>query len=488
MPISISRDEIRAIYRQGEDVVILRIESLVQRLNTLEDKIAKLEGQISKNSNNSHKPPASDGFCKKVRINLREKSDRKNGGQKGHPGHTLQLSDTPNEVKDHWVKNECDCGFNLNDIGATEFERRQIFNIPKIKPEVTEHRAWAKQCPRCGKIHKAKFPNNITAPVQYGSSVKATATYLNHYQLIPLERTVEVFRHLFQLPISEGSLIRFTQQAYDGLEKTDEVIVENIRDAEVGHFDESGMYVNKKRGWLNVAATQLFTHYFFHDKRGKEAMDAVGILPYFTGTAVHDGLKAYFLYLCKHGLCNVHHLRELKFQIEQCKQGWAGDMKKHLLCIKLAVDTAKKEGKNCLDKETIERFENKYNGIIVQGYQENPKLQEPKIPGKRGRRAQSSALNLLDRLKKYYVEVLRFMHDFNVPFENNLAERDGRMVKLQQKISGCFRTKDGADRFCRIRSFISTIKKHNLDVFDALHNIFEVNDGSVCLLPNSPPE
>lgn len=488
MAYSMSWDEIGSVYRQGENAVIELIETLIQRLNELEEKVLKFEGQINKDSHNSHKPPSSDGFKKKLRNNLREKSDRKSGGQKGHCGHTLEMSNTPDEVKDYWVNNTCDCGINLDTVEATEYERRQVFDIPRVKPTVTEHRAWIKRCPGCGKIHKAKFPKHIQGPVQYGERVKATAIYLNHYQLIPLERSGEMFENLFQLPISEGSLIRFTQQAYNGLEKTNEAIVEKIRTSAVGHFDESGMYVEKKRGWLNVAATQLFTHYFYHNKRGKEAMDTVGILPHFTGTAVHDGLKAYFLYMCKHGLCNVHHLRELIFQIEHCNQSWALEMKKHLLCIKQSVESTKGEGKSSLEKETIECFEKKYHEIIDRGYKENPIIPKPKIPGKRGRQAQSSALNLLDRFKKYHDAVLRFMYDFNVPFDNNLSERDGRMVKLQQKISGCFRTIDGANKFCRIRSFISTIKKHGHNVFDSLHKIFIVNDGSVCLLPDPHTE
>lgn len=487
MPFSISRDEIRAVYRQGEDAVISLVETLVERLNALEERVLKLEGQINKDSSNSHKPPASDGFKKKPRNNLREKSEHPRGGQIGHTGNTLQMSDTPDEVKDYFVNDECDCGFNLNEVAATEFERRQEFDIPEMEPQITEHRAWIKKCPKCGKVHKAKFPKRIRAPVQYGNRAKTAATYLNNYQLIPLERASELFKHLFGMPINEGSLIRFSQQAFDGLKRTDAVITEKIIQSDVAHFDESGMYVDKKRGWLNVAGTNLYTHYFYHNRRGKEAMDAAGILPDFHGTAVHDSYKSYWLYTqCKHALCNVHNLRDLKFEIEQCKQQWADEMKKHLLTIKWCVDTAKKEKKRCLDNEILDCFETRYDEIIDQGYTENPKVEKPKIPGKRGRQAQSSALNLLDHLKKYHTEILRFMHDFNVPFENNSAERDGRMIKCQQKISGCFRTKDGADKFCRIRSFISTVKKHGLNVFDSLHTVFIVNDGSISLLPTPP--
>lgn len=484
MTIDMPRDKIRAVYQQGEDAVIKLVESFINQLNVLEERVAKLEGQLSKNSQNSHKPPSSNGF-KKVPVNLREKSNRKSGGQIGHKGSNLPMSDSPDTIIDYKIEDKCDCGFNLSDIATVGYERRQEIDIPqKVKPIVTEHRAYKKRCPGCGKIHCGKFPDHVKAAVQYGSNTKAAAIYFNHSQLIPLERTTEIFQTIFSLPISESSLLKFTQQAYEGLEKTDVVIVDTITNASVAHFDESGMYVDKKRGWLNVAGTKLFTRYFYHEKRGKEAMDAAGILPNFTGNAVHDGYKTYFTYVqCNHSLCNVHHGRELVFEVEQCKQVWAGAMKKHLLTIKDEVEKAKENSLEALKKNMLEDFEKRYDEIIEQGYKANPKVEMPKIPGKRGRKAQSSALNLLDRLKKYKAETLRFMHDFNVPYENNQAERDGRMVKLQQKISGCFRTKEGAEKFCRIRSYISTVKKHGHNVFDALQNIFIVNDGTKSLLP-----
>jgi transposase len=484
MPIKITRDEIRTIYRQGEEAVITLVETLVDRINAHEERITKLEGQINKNSHNSHKPPSSDGF-KKTPVNHRTKSNRKSGGQPGHPGTTLQMSDHPDTIINCTINEYCDCGFSISGIDPFDFEKRQEFEIQILRPKITEYRAAKKRCPKCGKTHKAQFPNDIRATVQYGSKTKATALYLSHYQLIPMERTTEIFANLFSLPISEGSLNTFAQLAYDGLEKTEQVIVDNITNAKVAHFDESGMYVDKKRGWLNVAGTKLFTRYFFHEKRGKEAMDAAGILPNFKGVAIHDGYRSYFTYEeCDHGLCNVHHGRDLIFECEQCKQKWAAEMKEHLLNIKECVETAKEKNLPCLTKKEIVSFEKKYNKIIEQGYKENPKVKKPKPPGKRGRQAQSSSQNLLDHLKKYKVETLRFMHDFNVPFENNQAERDGRMVKLQQKISGCFRSKEGAERFCRVRSYISTVKKHGYNIFDSLKSVFIVNDGTKCLLPS----
>lgn len=481
MPFSMSRDEIREIYRQGEDAVVALIETLIQRLNVLEEEVTKLKNQISKDSHNSSKPPSSDPYRKP--CNLRKKSGRKSGGQPEHPGKTLELSATSDLVIDYPVSGKCSCGYCLDNVASQEFERRQEVDIPQVKPKTTEHRAEIKKCPRCGKIHKGVFPSSVKAPVQYGAGVKAAAIYLNQYQLIPLERTSELFNHLFHLPVSEGSLVTFARQAYEGLEKTELDIVEQIRAAKVGHFDETGLYVEKKRGWLNVAGTQRLTRYFFHDKRGKEAMDAADILPHFKGTAVHDGLKAYFLYTCKHGLCNVHHLREMKFQVEQCRQQWAKDMTEHLLAIKKQVGMAKEKNETCLTEEVLTGFEKKYEQIIEQGYKDNPVIPIQCKPGKRGRKAQSSTRNLLDRFKKYRTEVLRFMHDFSVPFDNNTAERDGRMVKVQQKISGCFRSREGAHTFCRIRSFISTIRKQGRDVYEELTKIFSVNNGNVSFLP-----
>jgi transposase len=481
MPIKMSRDEIRAVYRQGEDAVVALIEMLIQRLNALEQEVEKLKGQKAKDSRNSSKPPSSDQFRK--HLNLRERTDRTTGGQPGHPGNTLEMSDTPDVVVDYAVGGRCSCGQCLDDVAPDAFERRQVIDLPQVKPKITEHRAQIKKCPGCGKVHKGVFPSNVTAPVQYGADAKAAGVYLNQYQLIPLERTAELLKHLFHLPISEGSLVTFSRHAYEGLEKTEQDIVARIQGAEVGHFDETGLYVEKKRGWLNVAGTQNLTRYFFHDRRGKEAMDAAGILPHFKGTAVHDGLKAYFLYTCKHALCNVHHLREMKFQVEQCQQQWAKDMTQHLLDIKEKVSEAKKGNQTSLPVHVLESFEEKYAQIIQQGYNENPVVPVERRPGKRGRTAQSSTRNLLDRFKKYRPEVLRFMHDFKVPFDNNPAERDGRMVKTQQKISGCFRSREGASTFCRIRSFISTMRKQGHDVYESLTKIFTVNDRSVSLLP-----
>ena len=483
MPIKITRDEIRAVYRQGEDAVITLVETLVERINALEERVAKLEGQISKNSHNSHKPPSSDSF-KKTPVNHRKKSDRKSGGQPGHPGTTLHMTEHPDNVFDCTVNEFCDCGYNLSGVDSFEVERRQVFDIPDLRPKVTEFRAGKKRCPKCGKIHKGQFPTDIKATVQYGNKAKAAALYLTHYQLVPLERTTEIFANLFSLPISEGSLNTFTKIAHIGLEKTEQFIVENLIDANVAHFDETGFYVDKKRGWLNVAGTKLFTRYFFHKKRGREAMDAAGILPFFTGTAIHYAYRSYFTYdQCEHGLCNVHHGRDLIFETEQCKQMWAAKMKEHLLNIKETVESAKTKNLQCLTKKEITSFEKTYNTIIKQGYKENPKTIKAKPPGKRGKQAQSSALNLLDHLKKYQKETLLFMHDFNVPFENNQAERDGRMMKVQQKISGCFRSTDGAIMFCRIRSYISTVKKHGYNIFESLKSVFIVNDGTKNLLP-----
>lgn len=476
-----SRDEIRSVYRQGEDAVVTLIETLIQRLNALEEEVTKLKNQINKDSHNSSKPPSSDLYRKP--HNLRKKSNRRSGGQQGHHGSTLEMSDTPDSIVEYAVSGRCSCGCCLDEVAAQEFERRQEIDIPQVKPKITEHRVQIKKCPGCGKVYRGEFPSHIKAPVQYGAGAKAAGVYLNQYQLIPLERTGELLRHLFHLPISEGSLVTFAQQAYQRLEKTEQDIVEQIRAAEVGHFDETGLYVEKKRGWLNVAGTQRLTRYFFHDKRGKEAMDAADILPHFNGTAVHDGLKAYFLYTCKHALCNVHHLREMKFQVEQCHQQWAKDMTRHLLDIKEQVAIAKGKNETHLSHQILAEFEKLYDQIIEQGYKNNPVVPVECKPGKRGRKAQSSTRNLLDRFKKYRTAVLLFMHDFNVPFDNNPAERDGRMVKVQQKISGCFRSRQGAYTFCRIRSFISTIRKHGLDVYEELTKIFSVNNGDVSLLP-----
>jgi transposase len=470
MPISMSRDEIRAVYRQGEDAVVSLVEMLIARLNALEEKVARLEAQIAKDSHNSSKPPSSDMY--REPKNLREKSRKPSGGQPGHQGHTLRQVEHPDYVNIHQLHGRCKCGRELSAGKLIGYKERQVFDLPPIKLEVTEHRAEVRQC-ACGKQHMARFPENVVATAQYGSRIQAILVYFSSYQLLPQNRLVEAMSDLFSVHISEGTLNNIVAKMHTRLEKTEEWIKARIRSSAVAHMDESGMYVAGTRWWEHVYSTILFTFYFCHPNRGTKAMKAGGMLEGYAGRAIHDGWASYFDFDCRHGLCNAHHLRELIFVKEELKQRWADRMIGHLRHIKETVQRAKAAGRPALAPATLQAYRRQYSQIIAGGYRANPVNDEMRKPGQRGRLKQSPARNLLDRLSKYSEETLAFMYDFTVPFDNNLAERDVRMTKVKQKVSGCFRSPEGAYAFCRIRGYISTVRKHGSNVLDQLIKCFE---------------
>ncbi|ODS43088.1 MAG: hypothetical protein MSIBF_03060 [Candidatus Altiarchaeales archaeon IMC4] len=462
-------EEIRIAYRQGEEAVVQLVSSLVRYIQRQNEIIQTLHDQLAKNSRNSSKPPSSDGYKKPRTFSLR-KSNKAYGGQKGHKGNTLRPVETPNHVKVHEVEL---CGHCLVSVKGEEvagYEKRQVFDAPPVLVEVTEHRAEIKVCPQCGRYVKAEFPPEVKAPAQYGRRIKALASYLNNYQLIPLDRTCELLEDIFGHPFSETAVLQANETLADCVKPANEAVKQQLIDCSVICSDETGFRVNNGLHWLHVAGTDTFTHYDVHEKRGKEAMDDIGILPEFDGTVVHDHWTSYFGYEnCQHGLCNGHHLRELKFIHEQYQHEWAVEMANLLVEIKEAVDKTSSY-KDHLDPPTIRKFEERYDEIIVEGLMLNP---PPERSGKRGRIKQTPPKNLLDRLKAYKREVLAFMHDFRVPFDNNLAERDVRMMKVKQKVSGCFRTFEGAKRFCRIRGYISTARKNKCRVIGAIQDAFE---------------
>lgn len=460
-----TREEIKAIYDMGPEAVIALVERLQKRLEELESMVAlqssrvkELEDRLAQDSHNSSKPPSSDGL-KPQPKSLRKPSGKKPGGQTGHKGNTLQLVEAPDKIETHSPLKCQACGAPLENIPASNYERRQVFDLPDIKLEVTEHRAESKQCSHCNELTKGEFPAEVTNTVQYGERVKALAVYLLEYQMIPYERTCEFFADVFGSNISEGTLQSAVETCYENLHKTEQAIKDGVKKAEVTHFDETGMHVEDKCHWAHVACTETLTYYACHPKRGKQAMDVINILPEFHGKAVHDGWGSYRHYDCGHGLCNAHHLRELTFIEEQCEQAWAGEMKQLLLNIKQEVEQQKASGAQNLSSEALREFENRYQEIALQGLRANPPPTPDPSLDTRGRKKQTRAKNLLDRLMAYKAAVLAFMYDFRVPFDNNLAERDLRMVKVHQKVSGCFRTSTGADYFCRIRGYISTIRK-----------------------------
>jgi transposase len=469
------REDILKVYEAGPDAVVDLVQSLIREFTSVIEKqgteireliarVKTLENQLNQNSRNSGKPPSSDGFKKPNPKSLRETGKRPVGGQKGHTGHTLSMTNEPDHVVVHRV-DTCSCGHDLTDILASRSERRQVWDIPPLNMEVTEHQVEMKCCPSCFHLNKAAFPSEITAPVQYGLGVKSLAVYLSQYQLLPYDRIQELFHDVFDHNLSQATCVNANEHVFEQLERVEFQIAERIQTSDVAHFDETGMRVEGKRHWLHVASTTQHTHYAVHRNRGQMGMDAADILTAFSGTALHDAWHPYWRYSCHHALCNAHHLRELTFIFEQENQKWAKAMIQLLMEIKQSVDT-RRDVADTLDAEEIDAFVRRFDRIIDLGLAEdanmNPPLGEKEKVKKRGRSKQSKAKNLLDRLQGHRLEVLAFMCDFRIPFDNNQAERDARMMKVQQKISGTFRSQQGAKTFCRIRGYLSTIKKHSL--------------------------
>lgn len=461
-----TKDEEIERLRQENETLRAGLKQALLAIDFLQERVNELERQKAKDSHNSSLPPSSDRFVRPPKS-LRQKSGKKPGGQPGHRGHHLQPVKIPDEVVIHPVE-QCDhCRQDLREQPATIVERRQVMDLPEKRLWVREHRVQEKSCPHCAHVTRARFPSEVKAAAQYGRGIAALAVYLVEGQVVPYARASQVLQDVLGVQLSAGSIARFVEQCHASLAPVEQQLKAALHQQPLLHLDETPMRVGTAHRWVHVSGTQHLTHYAAHLKRGGEALDAIGIVTDYQGTIVHDGWTAYQAYACQHALCNVHHLRELTFMEEQYQQDWARQMKELLLEMKAAVEKARLSGKRELDVLALGRFHRRYELILAAGYQANP----PPAPVKKthgGHTKQHPARNLLDRLWRSKWQVLAFLIDFTVPFSNNQAERDLRMVKVQQKVSGCFRTEQGLTRFCRIRSYLSTLRKQGTPVLSAL--------------------
>lgn len=420
-----------------------------------------LMGSLNKNSRNSSKPPADDK--NRVRGSNRQKSGKKPGGQNGHVGTNLKKTDNPDKIEYIMIdKSQLPKG-KYQDAG---YESRQVFDI-NITRVITEYRAQILE-DQNGNRFMAVFPDDVKSEVQYGNEVKVSAVYASQFQLIPYARIQDQFTDQMQLPLSAGTIFNFNKECYELLADFDAIAKQQLTIADLLHVDETGINVNKKTTWLHVASNNNWTYFYPHEKRGAVATDAIGILPNFTGILCHDHWRPYYTYNnCIHSLCNAHHERELVFAAEQDHQSWAKDLRDLLLQIN---DEVNSNTNGVLDKNIAAEYRNKYRKILKAGDKECPA--PPLKPGTKRQPKKTKSRNLLERLQNYEDDTLRFMENPIVPFTNNLGENDLRMTKVQQKISGCFRSIDGAYMFCRIRGYLSTCRKNNVGATEALRLLF----------------
>ena len=478
----LTREKFQILYDQGPDGVYALFVStqtaMQTAIETLTARVKQLEDRRNKDSHNSSKPPSSDNPGRKPRS-LRKSTGKKSGGQKGHPGSTLTFSDKPDDIIPHDPQQCSECGACLDEAEKVVTERRQEFDIPPPQIICTEHQTRSCICPHCKTSNKGVFPEGITAPVQYGARIKGALIYAMFQQLLPYNRAQEFISDLFGQAPSEGTINSAIKTCYETLEPIEKEIKTAIINSAVVNFDETGWRVETKLNWLHGASTEAYTYYQSNAKRGCEAMNEIGILPKFTGKAIHDRWKPYNKYeKCSHYFCCAHLLRDLCHIIESTKQTWAQRMSSVLRCALKMKKLAISEKKTSLDKGELNRIKVTYLKIVRRGMHQNP---FPEKTGRKGRTKKSDALNLLEFFNGNLSSVLGFVLDFDVPFDNNLAERDIRMVKVKQKISGCFRSQEGSKEFCRIRGYLSTLKKQHLSIMDGLHSVFRGSPLKPCL-------
>ncbi len=441
---------------------------IILMVEKLEERIKELESRLNMDSTNSSKPPSTNNKLTKKKKPSNSTSKKKRGAQAGHKGKSLKIVTSPDKTEVLLPTSCSCCGSSLSDIDSLKHEKRQLFDLPEVKMNVTEYQAHSLECKECHTINKAEFPENIKAVTQYGNNLKSFISYLNAYQMLPYERIAETIEDLTSHKMSVGSIYNFLNTHYDKLEEFETTLKQSLLKEDVLHSDETGVNIKAKLHWIHVASSSVMTYYMLHQKRGRVAMDDMEIIPNYAGILVHDHWKPYNNYTnCTHSYCNAHILRELNGVTEKESVQWSQDMHKLLTDMNIAVHKAKDSDKSEISQAQILNFTKSYEKIIQSANKYYPPP-DKNLKKARGRPKQAKGKNLLDRLSKYQDETLRFLSDFRVPFTNNLAERDLRMIKVKEKISGSFASFKGGEIFCRIRSYISTLKKNNISVLQGL--------------------
>jgi hypothetical protein len=447
-----------------------QVAALAEVNRELRERVAELERRLAGNSRTSHRPPSSEGYEKPPPRSRRRRSGRTPGGQPGAPGSTLAQVADPDEVVVHRPRRCAGCRRSLRSAPVTSTEVRQVADLPPVALRWTEHRLEHRRC-ACGRVTMAGaedgVPAQVTAPTSYGPGVRAVASYLVAGHHLPLDRAAAVLSDLLGAPVSPGSISAWVAAAGAALDPFLDRVRAGLAAADVAHFDETGLRVDARLAWVHSASTTTLTLYTAHERRGRTAMDAAGVLPAFGGVAVHDCWAPYFGYPVTHAICNAHLLRELAAVWEHTGQAWAAKLAATLERLNVTVVEAKRAGADALAPDVLAGWHARYDALVAAGRAAHP---EPD-GGWGGKRP--AAVNLLDRLGARREDILRFSVDLRVPFTNNTAERDIRPVKLRQKISGCLRSMAGANAFCALRSYLSTVRKHGRDTLAALRELHE---------------
>ncbi|MBW1604756.1 IS66 family transposase [Streptomyces sp. JJ66] len=447
------------------------IEGLEARIVEQDAEIAELKRRLAMDSTNSSKPPGSDSpFRKPPPRSQRRASGRKPGAQPGHEGTNLQRVADPDEIVEHRPATCEGCGITLApDAAASGFGWGQVFDLPQPRLLVTEHRMLKVPC-ACGAVTQAPAPEGVSAPAQYGPGITALAVYAQVQQHLPSARTITLAADAFAATLSEGFVNAAVERAAIRLAPFAQRITALLQQAPIAHFDESGIRVATSLHWVHVACTTALTWYTAHPKRGKQAMDAAGVLPHFTGTAVTDAFTSYQTYdALTPALCNAHLLRDLDgvHAADPAGQVWAKAAADALTDALAACHQARDNGQPALPAEVTATFEKRFDQAVKAGRSANP---DPP-PGQK----KPFARQLADRMTRRRDDFLRFLHDLTVPFTNNQAEQDIRMIKIQAKTSGGWRTLTGANRWLLLRSYLSTARKHDLNPLTTLRDLFNGN-------------